>query len=236
MAKKLSDLITKKPPDDAIQRVTPDEAIQRDTEPELLRVGKVSGRGTSLDFLRAFNRVWAEPFNYRAAGRRRLERAFNRMRESTKHMNSVDAYEMVGELDQLMRGDDSAIADDRAAGSMFYGIATALELAFDLGRYEGGDRGAREAVVGRAKRNGKKGAAKKSADADLRWRGEAKLLYDKFRGPHLKEGDPLWKSQRNLAAIICDTKRGVKGAPEDEDNVRKQIRKWDKESRLPGRP
>ena len=61
----------------------------------------------SLDFLAALNRVRAEPFSYRAFGRKRLARAFNRMRESTKHMNSVDAYEMVGELDQLMRGDDA---------------------------------------------------------------------------------------------------------------------------------
>lgn len=201
----------------------PDEAIQRDTLPELLRVGKVSGRGVSLDFLAALNRVRAEPFSYRAFGRKRLARAFNRMRESTKHMNSVDAYEMVGELDQLMRGDDSAIADDREAGDMFYGIATALELAFDLGRYEGGDRGARKAVIDRAKRNGKKGAAKKIADADLRWRDKAKPIWHESRGSRT-EDDPRRKSQSIVADIICSE---VDDAP-SHDRVVKTIRAWDR--------
>ena len=58
---------------------------------------------------------------------------------------------------------------------MFFGIATALELAFDLGRYEGGDRGAREAVIGRARRNAEKSAdirTQKAAD----WHDKAEIL------------------------------------------------------------
>ena len=150
-----------------------DETVECGTLPELRRVGKVSGRGLSLDTLEKLSRVRPGAVNYRATGRKRLARAFNRMRESTKHLNSADAYEMVGELDQLMQGDDSAIPDDREAGDMLSGIANAIELAFDLGRYEGGDRGAREAVTARAKRNSKRERYQAEEEKAANWHAKA---------------------------------------------------------------
>ncbi|MBV8103837.1 MAG: hypothetical protein JO223_04285 [Hyphomicrobiales bacterium] len=184
----------------------PDEAIQQDTLPELLRVGKASGRGVSLEHLAAINRVLAEPYDYRAVGRKRLDRAFNRMRDSMKHMMwSADVYEMMGELDQLVRGDDSAIPDDREARSMFYGIATALELAFDLGQ---------AAIAGRvdpsalarfrsgveARRQGAKvsAAARRASAAD--WRAALEPHLRKHR-ISVRRGDPNWKSRRDVAEI-----------------------------------
>jgi hypothetical protein len=188
-----------------------DETVECGTLPELRRVEKVSGRGLSPDTLEKLSRVRAGAVSYRAAGRKRLARAFNRMRESTKHLSSADAYEMVGELHQLTQGDDSAIPDDREAGDMLSGIANAIELAFDLGRYEGGDRGAREAVTARAKRNSKRSATKRKEKA-ADWHAVLPPLINQYRS--VPRAHPAWKSRRDLASIA---------APEVERNRGRKI-------------
>ncbi len=109
-----------------------------------------------------------------------------------------------------------------AADEPTWEMATAIECAFLLGKIAAGGT----VTLTEIRRLGGEAIGKKRSDAaDVRWRSEAKPIWEEHRGQY-PEGDPRRQSQTVVAKLIEDA-QGRKCALPDRDQLVRTIRRWD---------